>query len=194
MDPVSVSVGQDWIDVFSRFSGIVGAILGVILGFLFQEWRQRAGRVDCFLCSNRLDWMFLCDGSYHAGAVEIADKAELVASVDLYNGKSQPVGLRNLRVTFRRGTTDLLSSPPFDLDIQKGYHNAARGSELELINLEPRLFERMNIALFITDKTQMQACSSATSVWLTASDHRERTVIRTKLADLDKGRVVNAPR
>jgi len=65
------------------------------------------------------------------------------------------------------------------------YHNAARGAELELI--EPKVCQRPNVAVFLNDEAQMEACRSATSIGLMASHHRGRTIIKTRLVDLTGG-------
>ena len=80
-------------------------------------------------------------------AATTAERVEFSFAVDQFNGKEVPTGLRDIKVELGRKEGESLTSRPEDRQSgsRERPHRAIRYSRVNVINLAPRQFLRMQL-------------------------------------------------
>lgn len=143
-------------DVSPGLSGAEAALYGAIIAGAFTLLGvvvERVLRSTGFLRSevSEWEWRFVSGDSYDREvlspddeAATTAERVEFSFAVDLFNGREVPTGLRNIKVELIRKEGEPLTSRPEDR--QSGSReNRWRYSRVDVINLAPRQFVRMEL-------------------------------------------------
>jgi hypothetical protein len=156
-------VAEDFRRVNSGLSGAEAALYGAyiagaftLLGTLLGLVVERVLRSMGFLRFEASEWdaKFASGDSWEGKALSSddeeaasADRVEYSFAVDLFNGKEIPTGLRDIRVEVIRKEGEPLTSRPEDRQSgrSESRHQARRYSRVDVINLAPRQFLRMEL-------------------------------------------------
>jgi hypothetical protein len=145
-------------DVSPGLSGAEAALYGAIIAGAFTLLGvvvERVLRSTGFLPFESSEW----EAKFASGdawdreelspdeAATSAERVEFTFAVDLFNGKEVPSGLRDIKVELVRKEGEFLTSRPEDRQSGRREHpnQAIRYSRVDVINLAPRQFLRMEL-------------------------------------------------
>lgn len=136
------------------YGGLGGGLIGGVLALL-GVIVERVLRLTGFLRFEASEWeaKFVSGDSWDREelspdeAATSAERVEFSFAVDLFNGKEVPTGLRDIKVELVRKAGESLTSRPEDRQSgsRESRHKAIRYSSVDVINLAPRQFLRMEL-------------------------------------------------
>jgi hypothetical protein len=146
-------------DVSPGLSGAEAALYGAIVAGAFTLLGvvvERVLRSTGFLRFEASEWKakFASGGAWDHKelssddeAAASAERVEFSLAVDLFNGKEVPTGLRDIKVELIRKEGEPLTSRPEDRQSgrREHPHHAIRYIRVDVINLAPRQFLRMEL-------------------------------------------------
>lgn len=133
--------------------GIIGTLLGTLLGFFLNLWREKKGKINFFI--NQPTLRYADDKQMGDLTVdkERATVAHLSFGLDIYNTMDSPQILRNIKLSLynNEGANILAVTPLNDNDIWQDNLRYVHKNKLEVINLLPKQIVHLDISADIQE-------------------------------------------
>lgn len=175
------------IEIIKNYEGIIGALLGVIVTTILNEYLKSKGKINFyFLNFNRCFKGRGILGEYcEVYDVENADSFEYEFEIQIYNSSDVNKIIREFEIEFICIDNRKIYSTPHNKDTIREYAGGFKTDELKILNLKPKEIIDFNICGYIWDEEILKSLAYIRKVNLIMKDSNNK-LIKKVIKDFTK--------
>lgn len=164
--------------IIEKFEGIIGALLGVIITMIMNEYLKSKGKIKFYFDNYKTRYMGRNEECCYA-EVEVEEEYETFEydfNMQLLNTSENKKILRDIKLQFQiQGI--VFESTPKDKDTNRRYAGGYKSDEINIINLKPKEITDIKVEGYIS-KREMDIIQlkDIDKVYFVAKDGNDKTV------------------
>lgn len=169
---------EELFKTIKAFEGIVGALLGVIITMLMNEYLKSKGKIKYYY--ENIDIKYRGRDEYgcyiEIGNEKDYENIEYEFKFQLYNTSESKKILRDIKIKFVSGNS-VIETIPKDSNTRRAYAGGFTCDEINIINVNPKEIIEVNIEGYLSKSTEdIKKFKSIDKVYMLAKDSNNRTV------------------
>lgn len=166
-----------FISFIKEFEGIIGALLGVIITMLMNEYLKSKGKIKYYFSNFTINYMGVDKGIYRSFDKESDySSIEYEFNIQIYNTSESKKILRDIKIQFISDELEIKVVPK-DSSTRRGYAGGFTCDNIGVININPKEILEMKVEGHIgSQDTDIKKLKNIKKIYMIAKDSKDKIV------------------